>query len=161
EILDVARIDGGVMTIDLQAVDLVALLREAGAALATPDQPVVVKASQDVVALADAARIRQCVDNLLANAIKHSPHGAGVTVQVDRFPAARGEAARVEIIDQGPGVEPALLPHVFERFVTGDRRTGGLGLGLYLAKRIAVLHGGDLTVASPPGSGARFILTLP
>jgi two-component system, OmpR family, sensor kinase len=63
--------------------------------------------------------------------------------------------------DQGPGIPNEVLPHIFERFYTGKRREGGLGLGLYLAKRIASVHGGDLTAASPPGKGASFVLTLP
>jgi signal transduction histidine kinase len=67
----------------------------------------------------------------------------------------------VEVIDEGPGIPPELLPHVFDRFVSGTRSGGGLGLGLYLAKRIAGVHGGDLTVESQAGKGARFILTLP
>ena len=69
-----------------------------------------------------------------------------------------GEYARVEIIDEGPGVSPEMLPRIFERHQTSK---GGLGLGLFLAKRIAELHGGDLLVDSAPGRGARFTLLLP
>ncbi|HEX2197517.1 MAG TPA: ATP-binding protein, partial [Burkholderiales bacterium] len=72
-----------------------------------------------------------------------------------------GGRADVTVIDQGPGIPQDLLPYVFERFVSGRQRQGGLGLGLYLAKRIAAMHGGDLTVESQPGKGARFKLVLP
>jgi signal transduction histidine kinase len=65
----------------------------------------------------------------------------------------------VEIVDEGPGIAPEVLPHIFERFVSG--RKGGLGLGLYLAKRIATLHNGTLDCESAPGAGARFTLSLP
>jgi signal transduction histidine kinase len=64
-------------------------------------------------------------------------------------------------VDEGPGISAEALPNIFEKFYTGRGREGGLGMGLYLAKRIAVLHGGDLTVDSRPGKGARFTLTLP
>jgi signal transduction histidine kinase len=69
----------------------------------------------------------------------------------------------VEVVDEGPGIPPEQLPHLFERFRTGlpGGRESGLGLGLYLAKRIAAVHGGDLTAESEPGRGARFTLSLP
>lgn len=81
-----------------------------------------------------------------------------VTLQQNR---PDGPLANVTVIDQGLGISQELLPYVFERFVSGQQRQGGLGLGLYLAKRVAGLHGGDLTVESTPGKGARFTLTLP
>jgi len=68
------------------------------------------------------------------------------------------------VVDQGPGIPQDILPRMFDRFVTRSAqgtRGGGLGLGLYLAKRIAQEHGGDLVAESPPGAGARFCLTLP
>ena len=76
--------------------------------------------------------------------------------------AARdGDHVQIHVVDQGPGVSPDVLPRLFDRFVSGQGPNGGLGLGLYLAKRIAALHGGDLTVESEPGKGARFTLMLP
>jgi signal transduction histidine kinase len=112
--------------------------------------------------MGDPARLRQCLENLVANAIQKSPSHAAVTVLAKREPQADGRAwARVEVLDQGPGIPKEVLPHIFERFYTGKRSEGGLGLGLYLAKRIAAVHGGDLTADSPPGKGASFILTLP
>jgi signal transduction histidine kinase len=161
DILDVARIDQGVFRIDVQPVDIVALLEEAAGALATPDQPVQIRASEEVIVAGDPARIRQCVENLISNAVKHSPKGSKVTVLVSRQPQEGGvELARIEVVDEGPGVPAAILPRIFERFVTGNGGDGGLGLGLYLAKRIAVIHGGDLMVESTSGRGTRFTLTL-
>jgi two-component system, OmpR family, sensor kinase len=161
EMLDVARIDQGVFQIDLQPVDLVAVVQEAASGLSTPEQPVNVTASEEVMVTADPARIRQCVENLLSNATKHSPRNAAVTVTLGRETRDEREWARIDVIDEGPGIPAELLPSIFDRFVTGHRRAGGLGLGLYLAKRIAVMHGGDLTVDSPPGKGARFTVALP
>lgn len=161
DILDVARIDRGVLQLDLDAVDLVALVHDTASALSTLEQPIQVRAGEDVIVSADAARVRQCLENLLSNATRHSPRQTPVTVLVSRWTGEEGEWARVDVVDEGPGVAAELLPRIFERFVTGERREGGLGLGLYLAKRIAVLHGGDLTVESTAGKGARFSLTLP
>jgi two-component system, OmpR family, sensor kinase len=112
--------------------------------------------------LGEPARLRQCVENLVANALQKSPDHAAVTVAVQREVQANGEAiARVDVIDEGPGIPEDMLPQLFERFATSRLREGGLGLGLYLAKRIAAAHGGDLTARSEPGRGARFTLKLP
>ncbi len=120
-----------------------------------------VQSTGRIVVLADAARIRQCIDNLVVNAIEQSPHGGTVTVVIATETQPQGEYARVQVIDEGPGVPPDLLPQIFERHTTSKARVGGLGLGLFLAKRIAKLHGGEISVESKPGSGARFTLSLP
>jgi signal transduction histidine kinase len=111
---------------------------------------------------ADPARLRQCLENLIANAVQQSPKGAAVSIFVKLRKAQReNDTVLVEIVDEGPGIPSEMLPRLFDRYVTGEGRSGGLGLGLYLAKRVAAVHGGDLTVESPPGKGARFILSLP
>lgn len=162
EILDVARIDHGVFRMDVQPVDLIALIEETASNLSTPEHPIHVKSGEAVVVTGDPARLRQCLENLLSNAVKHSPSAAAVTVMVGKVAREGGsEIARVAVIDEGPGVPPDLLPRLFERFVTGEGTEEGLGLGLYLAKRIAVMHAGDLQVESRPGSGTRFSLELP
>jgi signal transduction histidine kinase len=159
DILDVARIDQGVFQMDPEPVDLGALVHDTVTLLAAPDRPVTlrVQEGEPISVMADAGRLRQCLENIVSNAIQKSPANAPVNVFVER----RSELALVQVIDEGPGIPQEILPHVFERFVSGAPRQGGLGLGLYLAKRIAAIHGGDLTVESPPGKGARFMLTLP
>jgi two-component system OmpR family sensor kinase len=164
DILDVARLDRGMFDLRLRPVDLVACARDVVASFSTPRQPVRLSTQQgtSIQVLAEAARLRQCLDNLVANAVQKSPPDIPVTMRVIKEVQADGTAlARVEIIDEGPGIPEDMLPHLFDRFVTGRVREGGLGLGLYLAKRIAAAHGGDLTVRSEPGKGARFSLTLP
>jgi signal transduction histidine kinase len=105
--------------------------------------------------------MRQCLDNVITNALGHSPPNAPVTVTV-RLARERGvECARIEVVDEGPGVSDALMPRLFERFASGRRENGGTGLGLYIAKRIATAHGGDVVADRYPDKGARFTITIP
>ena len=112
---------------------------------------------------ADGARIAQVVTNLLTNAAKFTP--AGGTVRVSLGPS-EGRWAVLTVTDSGTGIEPALLPHLFQPFMQGDRsleRTaGGLGLGLTLVKGLVELHGGDVTASSGGrDQGAEFVVRLP
>jgi two-component system, OmpR family, sensor kinase len=164
DILDVARIDQGVFQVQPEFFDLGAMVRETAAMLSTPDHPidVTVEEGAPIKLAADPKRLRQCVENILANALQKSPANAPVSVFVTlQKNRPDGPFAKVDVIDQGPGIPEDILPHVFDRFVTGSHTQGGLGLGLYLAKRIVGLHRGDLSVHSRPGQGARFTLTLP
>jgi signal transduction histidine kinase/CheY-like chemotaxis protein len=111
---------------------------------------------------ADATRLAQIVGNLLANAAKFATPGGRVEVTLR---AGEGEA-RISVRDTGPGIDPALLPRIFEPFVQGEttlaRGAGGLGLGLALVKGIAELHGGGVAVASGVnGEGTEFVVRLP
>jgi signal transduction histidine kinase len=164
DILDVARIEQGVFRIEPRPCNLGALVRETAAALTTSEHPALVTVEEgvEVMVAADPGRLRQCLENIIANAMQKSPANAPVSVFVTlQKTRPDGARARVEVIDQGPGIPEELLPHVFDRFVSGKQRQGGLGLGLYLAKQIAAVHGGDLSVDSAPGKGARFALVLP
>lgn len=137
-------------------IDTVSDARAAGPehvwSLELPDEPALV--------LADAARLHQVVVNLLANARTHTPPGTKVTARVRRA----GPAVCLEVEDDGPGIAPALLPHVFERFARGDasrsRNAGSTGLGLALVHAIVAAHGGGVTVDSVPGRTV-FTVTLP
>jgi signal transduction histidine kinase len=161
DLLDVARIDQGVFQLDLQPHDLGEVVAELIKIMTTPEQSIHLKIHEETHVLADGARVRQCVENLLSNAVKYSAHGAPVTVGVSKEKREDGVWARVDVIDEGPGISADLLPRIFDRFVTGQKAGQGLGLGLYLAKRIASAHGGDLTVESAPGKATRFTLHLP
>jgi two-component system OmpR family sensor kinase len=160
EILDVARIDQGVFRVEVEPTDPARMLEEIARTLSRPDRPVVVKVSEDMIVLADPARLRQCLENVISNAVKYSPKGGTVTVLAARTKEGDRSMARIEVLDEGPGIPPEILPRIFERFVAGQRREG-LGLGLYLARRIAVLHGGNLSVESSPGRPTTFRLTIP
>jgi len=160
-LLDVERIDRGLFDLDVEPIDLAEIAREAAAMLSRADQQVLVNASKSAVVAADRARLRQCLDNLISNAIGHSPRSAPVNVFVEELTNGDTRCARLQVIDEGPGVPQEILPHIFERFVSGRTKTGGVGLGLYLANRIAKAHGGRIDVQSSPGKGSRFTLSLP
>lgn len=160
DILDVARLDQGVFRLDTQQVDLGAIATDVARTLSTPAHEVRVVVAELVFVHADPSRVSQCLENLVSNAVRHSPRGAPVIVEVAREQMDEGEVGVVCVMDEGPGVPVEILPRIFERFSAGEGSIG-LGLGLYLARRIAVAHGGDLTVESPPGQGAHFRLRLP
>nr|WP_036343144.1 ATP-binding protein [Micromonospora purpureochromogenes] len=112
--------------------------------------------------LADPDRLREILDNLLGNALRHTPTGGRVTVTTS-FSARE---ARIAVADTGEGIAAEHLPHVFDRFYRADparsRAAGGSGIGLTIARALAQAHGGQLTAASPGiGAGATFTLTLP
>jgi CheY-like chemotaxis protein len=110
----------------------------------------------------DPTRLQQIVWNLLSNAIKFSDSGGGVLVALER----RNDTARIIIRDEGRGIAPAFLPHVFDPFRQADgaitREHGGLGLGLAIVKYLAELHGGSVSATSAgEGHGSTFVVTLP
>lgn len=128
--------------------------------LAAPEAPVVVTG--------DADQLRQVFTNLIENAIKYGGAGGRVDVVVsasERDPAVRGPAARVQVIDKGPGIDPVHLPRLTERFYRADshrsRELGGTGLGLAIVKHIINRHRGRLRVESELWQGAVFTVILP
>ncbi|GHB25727.1 two-component sensor histidine kinase [Streptomyces viridiviolaceus] len=159
DLLLLARLDAG-RPLQFERTDLVPLvvdtISDARAAgldhswrLDLPDEPALVSA--------DAARLQQVLVNLLGNARNHTPPGTTVTARVRRS----GSWVCVDVEDNGQGIPPELLPHVFERFARGDsarsRATGSTGLGLAIVQAVAAAHGGAVTVDSVPG---RTVFTL-
>jgi two-component system, OmpR family, sensor kinase len=108
----------------------------------------------------DSARLHQVVVNLLSNARTHTPAGTTVTVTLDR----EADEAVITVEDDGPGIAPALLPSLFERFVRGDtsrsRAAGSTGLGLAIVQAVVEAHGGAVGVESEPGRTV-FSIRLP
>lgn len=116
----------------------------------------------DVLVLADCARIGQVLRNLLDNAARYSAAGTPIVL---RAAALRPSGmVRISVIDRGQGIHPDDLPRIFEKFGRGrdlnGRHVSGVGLGLYLSRRIVQLHGGDLTVTSALGAGSTFAFTV-
>lgn len=162
DLLLLARLDEGQElvygTVDLTrlAVEAVGDARPAG-----PDHAWSIEVDDEPVELAgDAARLNQVVANLLANARTHTPAGTEVTVSVAR----EGDDAVLRVHDDGPGIDPAVAPQLFERFARADRsrdrKTGGTGLGLSIARAIVEAHHGTITVRSTPGD-TTFEVRLP
>ncbi|XXT22005.1 GAF domain-containing sensor histidine kinase [Sorangium sp. So ce429] len=160
DLLDVGRLEQGLFEVVPMSMDLAALAQDIARTLGTPSVEVRVEGPPELVVEADRSRLRQALENLVSNAIKHSPAGKWVLLRLNSELQAGTEYVHVDVIDHGAGVPPELLPRIFDRFVTGGNASG-MGLGLYLASRIAAAHGGTLTVNSPPGTGATFRLSLP
>jgi two-component system, OmpR family, sensor kinase len=116
---------------------------------------------EDASVRGDRDRLRQIVDNLLANVRAHTPAGAPVAVSLTRADGS----ARISVADTGPGVDDEQLAHVFERFYRADasraRASGGVGLGLSIVSAVTEAHGGTVSATSSPGQGATFVIELP
>jgi two-component system CheB/CheR fusion protein len=118
--------------------------------------------AESVVVNADSTRLAQIVSNVLDNAVKFTPNGGSIDIDVQR----EGQEALLRVTDNGMGIAPEMLSRVFELFAQGDqpmdRPAGGLGIGLTLSRRLAELHGGTITVESEGrGRGAQFTVRLP
>jgi len=160
DLLDMKRLDEGLFSLRLAPVDLAVLCRETAESLGTSTIPVQASGEPSLVAVVDEERIRQTLENLVANAIKYSPPGKPVQLHVSTQSSGHARSAVVEVLDSGPGISREVAATLFDRFsFSSDSK--GLGLGLYLAHQIAQVHSGDLSVHSRPTGGTRFRLTLP
>ncbi|AKI99221.1 PAS domain S-box-containing protein [Archangium gephyra] len=162
ELLDVTRIHAGRLRLDLEPVDLAALVQDVAARFELPatqaHSPILLELSGSTVGSWDRLRLEQVVTNLLSNALKY---GAGKPVRLKVSCDASG--ARLEVRDEGIGISPESLPRLFGRFerAVSDRHYGGLGLGLYITRQIVEALGGTVSVTSTPGAGATFTVQLP
>jgi PAS domain S-box-containing protein len=167
DLLDMGRIESGKVSLDVQRVDLEAVVGagiETVRPAATAKEIRLTSAFSDVsgIVMGDKDRLQQVVWNLLANAVKFTPKNGRIHVVVKRA----NSHVEIEVIDSGQGIAPEFLGEVFDRFRQADatttRRHGGLGLGLAIVKHLAELHGGTVRVASEgEGQGATFTVCLP
>ncbi|TMB12932.1 MAG: PAS domain-containing protein [Deltaproteobacteria bacterium] len=163
DLLDVSRIVTGKLRIERRQVDPVAIVEAAIEAVqgVADAKDIELHASLDPDAgplLADPDRLQQVVWNLLSNAIKFSPARARVGIRLE----CAGSLARITVSDEGAGIKPELLPHIFDRFRQGERSSGGLGLGLAIVRHIVELHGGAVRAQSAgERQGATFTVELP
>jgi len=161
-LLDVSRIQAGRLALDLETVDLAAVLREVAAGLADEAArcgcELKVSAPGPVAGRWDRSRVQQIVENLLSNALKY---GAGQPVEASA--ATVSGRARLRVADRGIGIEPQHQARIFERFerAVSPQHYSGLGLGLYIVRRTAEAMGGQVGVSSRPGQGAVFTVDLP
>jgi signal transduction histidine kinase len=167
DLLDVTRIESGQLRLEPRPVDLTEMIAAAVDTLHPAADEKNLRIDVDIdaasgVVLGDPGRLQQVVSNLLANAIKFTPEGGSVRVGLQDGV----DSLMVVVSDTGQGIDPAFLPHVFDRFRQEDgtrtRRHGGLGLGLSIVRDLVHLHGGSVSAESAgPGQGAKFTVTLP
>jgi two-component system, chemotaxis family, sensor kinase Cph1 len=163
DLLDLANIDAGRFSIALQPHEVGRLVHQALDELRplASEKTIAVEAHlpPDLPAIrCDGERIVQVLSNLLGNALKYTPRGGSVRISVERCES--GVSVAVE--DNGPGIAPEDLPHLFQRFYRSPRRLEhGIGLGLAIARAIVEHHQGTITVESQLDAGSRFIFTLP
>jgi len=165
-LLDLSKLDSGLVLLDLRPEDLRAAVesaveqaqaparrRRVHLTLHLPDQPIRIRH--------DPQRIGQVVSNLVGNALKFTQRSGSVDVELRPNP----EGAEIEVRDTGVGIDPAELPRIFDRFFRGSRaneaRSSGSGLGLAIAKSIVDMHGGRISVESRLGVGTTFVVSLP
>ena len=163
DLLLLARTDQG-RPLEKEPVDLVRLAGEATGdfAAADPGRPLISDLDGTAVVLGDPIRLRQAIDNLLANVRAHTPPGTLARVSVHR----NGRWAEVTVADEGPGIPAQDQPRVFERFWRGDpargrTAAGGAGLGLSIVDALVRAHGGAVVVNSALGQGTEFTMRLP
>jgi two-component system OmpR family sensor kinase len=162
DLLLLARLDQG-RPLERAPVDLAELVHEAvdAAHAVDPERPLSLRANGALVVTGDSLRLRQVLDNLLANVRAHTPPGAAATVAVARV----GDNAVVEVSDEGPGLPADGIDRAFERFYRGDasraRASGGAGLGLAIVKAIVEAHGGSAVASARAGTGTTIRVTLP
>jgi signal transduction histidine kinase len=166
DLLDISRIVTGKMRLELRPVKLPTVVEAALDAVRPAAEAKGIRLQNaidpDAAVLGDPDRLQQVVWNLVSNAIKFTPGRGQVTVVVRRS----GPSVEIVVSDTGPGIDPAVLPYVFDRFRQGDststRSHGGLGLGLALVRHLTELHGGQVSASSQgENQGATFVVTLP
>ena len=166
DLLELARLDAGGGSLDLEQIPIGAIftrvLDRHGRDAVERDVRLEASAPPDLVVRADRIRLEQALQNLAANALRHTPPGGEVRLSGDR----QGATVRLRVRDTGEGIAPEHLPHVFDRFYKVDesRRESegaGSGLGLSIVKAIVERHGGRISVDSAPGDGTVFEIVLP
>lgn len=166
DILDATRIERGAFKLVEQPSDAAELVEIAGKMCRDQadksDTTVILRLIDGVDIECDLTRMKQVILNLMTNAIKFSPPGGIVNIEMRR---AAGDSFVLSIADAGVGIKAEDMERIFEPFVQAEdganRRFGGVGLGLAIARKIARLHGGDITLESQPGAGTTAFLTLP
>jgi two-component system phosphate regulon sensor histidine kinase PhoR len=165
DLIEISRIESGDMKMSFRYFDAVSLLRQvehdAADQAGKKNQQLRIEAPQtEVLVLGDKERLKLAIGNIVDNAIKYSPAGASIALQL-----TEGErTVTMAVTDNGPGIEEAHLSRIFERFYRIDknrsRDEGGTGLGLAIVKHIVEAHGSKVSVTSKPGIGATFSFDL-
>jgi len=164
DLLDLARFEAGGISLEQDNVDVDEIFERASERNAKTAQDkgveIVIEPHDDIRMIGDPHRLEQAVQNLAANALRHTPPGGVV-----RLGASRGDGTvKITVSDTGVGIPPEHLPHVFDRFYKADQsrsHAGGSGLGLSIVKAIVERHGGTVAVRSTQGVETTFEIVLP
>lgn len=166
DLRDLSLAQAGQLELHRQTIDLGNIARETVEALAplAEERGVVLRVEASTALPnvdADPDRMRQVVQNLVENALRHTSHGGEVRVSI----RGSGDEVQCVVADTGAGIQPEDLPHIFEHFYRADRSrarsSGGTGLGLAIVKSLVEAHGGRVAVESMPGTGSTFVIALP
>jgi signal transduction histidine kinase len=161
-LLDVSRLGANRLTLERKTTDVATLVTSLAASLQNNAKrhTITVNGPSTIMAFVDPLRIEQVIANLLDNAMKYSPDGENVRVELSEPDA---QTLRLVVTDHGVGIPYEHRTRIFDRFFQahGDGYQGGLGLGLYISKQIIMLHHGELEAEFPSEGGTRFIVTLP
>jgi signal transduction histidine kinase len=162
DLLDVSKMRSGPMKLDIKEFDLETLVKDAAEGMSGlyPDHEIRVTGRIRKTLTGDEKRISQVITNLLSNAAKYSPHATEIGVEMNETPME----AIVSVSDSGPGIDAKYQKKIFERFYRVRSHSGhipGTGIGLYVAHRIVMEHGGRIWVQSSPGAGSTFSISLP
>lgn len=159
--------EAGQLPLSLENVDPAELVTDVATTFSGPAQVVEIDLRTETDAnlpelVADSQRLEQVLTNLVANALRHTPHGGVITLAAQHVDGC----VRLVVSDTGVGIPPEELPHIFDRFWRGDRSRGhadgaGAGLGLAIARQLVEAHGGRITVESAVGQGSEFTVDLP
>jgi len=162
DLLDAERLESGGMTFSFGPVDLLDVAEDAVSAIepVALDAGVVIEIRDDdegKMVRGDPDRLVQVLVNLLANAIRYSPSGSAIRVEM----TVEGPVAVVAVIDAGPGVAAEVRSSLFERFAREEHASTGAGLGLYISRGIVTAHGGEISFESGPDGGTAFRFSVP
>jgi signal transduction histidine kinase len=162
QLLDISRVEAGRLVLNQAQTDVVALVRSVAAMIQglTERHTISVTSPESLTATIDVLRVEQVLVNLLDNAVKFSPDGGSIDIEVLTPDSHR---VQIAVTDRGLGIPVERRDHIFDRFYQAHDPGfgGGMGLGLYISRQIAELHGGTLEAVFPEEGGTRFIVSLP
>jgi PAS domain S-box-containing protein len=168
QLLDISRVEAGHLAVERQEADVGALAASVVAMFRTRSDGARIQFERPgtrVPAEIDALRVEQVLINLLDNALKYSPAGSPVRLEVSDSKDGNGaiDGVQIAVSDQGPGIPPEDRPHLFDRFFRSRATnfTSGMGLGLSISREIVELHGGTIRAEFPAEGGTRFVVSLP
>jgi len=160
QLFDASQVEAGKLTIAAEPTDLGCLLEQVveNARLTTDRHAIRLTIPSPVRAPIDALRLEQVLTNLLDNAIKYSPEGGDIEIEL----CSQGHTAELSVRDHGLGIPPDKRERIFDRYYQAHQSShSGMGLGLYVSRQIIELHGGEIRAEFPAGGGSRFVVHLP